>query len=54
MMILGGAAALVGVAIGLNYLMEKGESTGDNEEADDMVDEIGELERDQNGMIEWK
>lgn len=58
MMGLAGAAAVVALIVGYNYMTEK--ATGDNNDnndgpsLDDDVDEIGPIERDQQGMIAWK
>ena len=57
MALIGGAAALVAVAVGYHYLTEKSEAGGEFEEEildlDAEIDEIGAIERDQKGMIKW-
>ena len=57
MALIGGAAALVAVAVGYHYLTEKSEASGEFEEEildlDAEIDEIGAIERDQKGMIKW-
>ena len=58
MALIGGAAAVVALAVGLHYMSEKSSASHDDgeEEADidDHVNEIGAIERDQQGMIKWE
>ena len=58
MMLLGGAAALVAVAVGITYMMDKekggsgeGDEVEDADDLDDQIAEIGAIERDQGGWI---
>jgi len=53
--LVGGIAAIVGVAVALHWLGEKDEAAGgdDTLDIDGDISEIGPIERDQNGMIKW-
>jgi len=56
--LIGGAAALVGIAVAIHFLNEKSEASGgdDGEDVADLdaeIESIGAIERDQQGMIKW-
>lgn len=53
--LIGGAALLVGLAVGLHWLSEKSDDVNDEQgpSIDDDIAEIGTIDRDQQGMIKW-
>lgn len=51
-----GALSLVGIAVAYHFLSEKSVADGGEDDVADMdaeIEEIGAIERDQQGMIKW-